>query len=91
MSRSAQRLVDHQGVTVEGRGPGEWIVGAPTGERRLHVYRVAADDWLVSEVGRGNEGRGADLARALAALAGNGPPRDWWRFVPEAIEATIRR
>lgn len=66
-------------------------MSASTGERRLHVYRVAADDWLVSEVGRGNEGRGADLARALAALAGNSPPRDWWRFVPEAIEATIRR
>ena len=49
------------------------------------------DDWLVSEVGRGNEGRGADLARALAALAGNGRPRDWWRLVPAALEDAIRR
>ena len=90
MSRSAQRL-DHQGVVVEVRGPGEWIVGAPTGGRRLHVYRVAADDWLVSEVGRRNEGRGADLTRAITALSGDGPACDWWRLVPAALEDAIRR
>jgi hypothetical protein len=90
MSRPAQRL-DHQGVLVEIRGPGEWIVGAPTGGRRLHVYRVADDDWLVSEVGRRNEGRGADLARAITALGGDGPARDWWPFVPAALEDATRR
>ena len=55
-------------VVVEVRGPGEWIVGAPTGGRRLHVYQVAGDDWLVSEVGRGNEGRGVG-SRAGACRA----------------------
>jgi hypothetical protein len=90
MSRSAQRL-DHHGVVVEVRGPGEWIVGTPAGGRRLHVYRVAADDWLVSEVGRRSEGRGADLARAIAALGGEGPACEWWLLVPAALEAAIRR
>ena len=90
MFRPAQRLHDHQGVVVEARGPGEWIVSASSGGRRLHVYQVAPDDWLVSEVGLGNEGRGTDVARALAALAGNGRPHDWWRLVPAALEDAIR-
>jgi hypothetical protein len=38
-------------------------------ERALHVYLLDSGDWLVSEVGRGSEGRGRDLAQALAALA----------------------
>ena len=86
----AQHLLDLQSVVVEAGGPGEWIVGASAGGRRLHVYCVAPDDWLVSEVGLGNEGRGTDLARALGALAGTRPPRDWWRLVPAALEAAIR-
>jgi hypothetical protein len=90
MSRSAQHL-DHQGVVVEVRGPGEWIVGTPAGGRRLHVYRVADDDWLVSEVGRRTEGRGADLARAITALGGDGPACDWWHLVPAALEDATRR
>ncbi len=90
MFRPAQRFLDHQGVVVEARGPGEWIVGAASAGRRLHVYEVAPDDWLVSEVGLGNEGRGTDLARAVGALAGSRPPRDWWRLVPAALEAAIR-
>ena len=90
MSRSAERL-DHQDVAVEVRGPDEWIAGAPTGGRRLHVYRVAADDWLVSEVGRRNEGRGADLAQAITALGWDGPACDWWRLVPAALEDVLRR
>ena len=91
MSRSAHRLLDRQGLAIEARGPGEWIIGAPSGGRRLHVYRVAGDDWLVSEVGRGSEGRGVDVGQALAALAGSGSPRDSWRFVPAALEDAIRR
>jgi hypothetical protein len=90
MSRPARRL-DHQSVVVEVRGPGEWIVGASTGGRRVHVYRVADDDWLVSEVGRRNEGRGANLAQALTALGGDGPACDWWHLVPPALENATRR
>lgn len=86
MSRPTQRLSHQPGVLVEARAPDEWIVGAPTGGRGLHVYRVAADDWLVSEVGRGNEGRGIDLPKALAALAAQGAARDWWRLIPAALE-----
>jgi hypothetical protein len=55
MLRSTRRLLDPPEVVVEARAPDEWIVGAPRGERRLHVYRLASDDWLVSEVGRRNE------------------------------------
>lgn len=91
MSRSTHRLLDHQGLVVEARGPGEWIVGAPTGGRRVHVYRVAGDDWLVSEVGRGTEGHVVDVAQALTALAASGSSRDWWRFLPAALEDEIRR
>ena len=90
MSWSAHRLLDHQGLVVEARGPGEWIVGAPKDGRRLHVYRVGVDDWLVSEVGRGTEGRGSDVARALTALARSGSSRDWWRYVSAALEDEIR-
>ena len=60
---------------VDLRGPGEWIVGAPAGGRSLHVYRLAAADWLVSEVGCRNEGRGADLIEALTALPPVSPCR----------------
>jgi hypothetical protein len=86
MSGPNQRLHDHHELAVDHRAAGEWIIGAPTGGRQLHVYRVAADDWLVSEVGQGNEGRGSDLALALAALAQAGHSRDWWRLVPDALD-----
>jgi hypothetical protein len=88
MSRSAPH--DHQALVVEVRGPGEWIVGVRTGGRRLHVYRVADDDWLVSEVGLRNEGRGADIARAINALGEVGPDCDWWHVVPAALKDAIR-
>ncbi len=91
MFGSAHRLLDHQGVVVEARGPAEWIVSASSGGRGLHVYQVAPEDWLVSEVGLGNEGRGTDVARALVALAGSARPRDWWRLVPAALEQAVRR
>ena len=91
MSRATQRLLDHQPLVVEAHSRGEWIVGAPAGGRRLHIYRVAANDWLVSEVGRRNEGRGVDLARALASLAAGGAWRGWWRLVPAALEDMIKR
>jgi len=57
----------------------------------LHVYRLAANDWLVSEVGRRNEGRGVDLAQALAALAASGNSRVWWRLVSAALEHAVER
>jgi hypothetical protein len=53
-------------------------VGVPAGGCSLHVYRLAHRDWLVSEVGRGNEGRGKNLTHALAALSAGVSPPDWW-------------
>jgi hypothetical protein len=44
----------------------------------LHVYRLAPTDWLVSEVGRGSEGRGRNLRQALAALSAGVSSPDWW-------------
>lgn len=73
-------------LVVEARGPGEWIVSAPDGGRPLHVYRMPAGDWLVSEVGRGNEGRGADLRQALGALGAGGRVPDWWESLPAVCE-----
>jgi hypothetical protein len=72
-------------VAVDVRAPGEWIANAPPGGHSLHVYRLAPTDWLVSEVGRGNEGRGADLREALGALSAGAPPPDWW----SAVVATL--
>ena len=74
-----------QRVVVEVTAPGEWIVGAPSGGRSLHVYRMAQADWLVSEVGLGNEGSGANLEQALAALAAGGSAPDWWSSVTAAL------
>jgi hypothetical protein len=50
------------------------------------VYRLAPADWLVSEVGRGSEGRGADLKQALAELSAGFPPPDWWDVVAGALD-----
>jgi len=50
------------------------------------TYRLASADWLVSEVGRGNEGRGRDLQQALAALSAGVSPPDWWDAVAEALD-----
>jgi hypothetical protein len=72
-------------VVLDVRGPGEWIVSSPEGGAALHVYRLPAGDWLVSEVGRRSEGRGADLRQALAALAGDSTPPDWWGVAAEAL------
>ena len=55
--------------------------------RALHIYRLAPSDWLVSEVGRGNESRGPALADALAALAAGGVTLAWWRDVVTALDA----
>lgn len=67
-----------QRLVIDPRGPGEWIVGVPESARSLHVYRLAPADWLVSEVGCGNEGRGSSLKQALAALSVDIPAPDWW-------------
>jgi hypothetical protein len=84
-SRTRQDAADDDRVIVESPSPGEWIVGMRTGERAVHVYRVADGDWLVSEVGRGSEGRGSDLSAALTALrAGAAAPR-WWDSIPRLI------
>ena len=84
-SRNSNGPLDHERVIVESPGPDEWIVGMHTGGRALHIYRVAGGDWLVSEVGRGTEGRGPDLTRALMALLAGAPAPDWWSSIPAAI------
>jgi hypothetical protein len=78
-------------VLVDARGPGEWIVFSPEGGRSLHVYRLEPCDWLVSEVGVGNEGRGRDLQRALRMLATAGAPPDWWDAVVGALSVAAAR
>ncbi len=77
---------DQQRLVVDVRGPGEWIVGVRPHGRSLHVYRLASADWLVSEVGRGNEGRGGDLQQALTALSARVSAPDWWDAVAEALD-----
>jgi hypothetical protein len=71
-------LTPDQRVSIDVRGAGEWIVHAPEGGRSLHVYMLEGDDWLVSEVGRGNQGRGTDLPTALSELSGGATLPDWW-------------
>ena len=61
-------------------------MGLPAGGRSLHVYRLAPADWLVSEVGLGNEGRGSDLMQALAALAPGVCLPDWSQALAEALD-----
>jgi hypothetical protein len=78
-------------VLVNAQGPGEWIVRSPAGGQALHVYRLAPCDWLVSEVGKGNEGRGEDLRQALEALAGQRRPPGWWEAIPATIEDVCRK
>jgi sarcosine oxidase gamma subunit len=90
MSSHTPSSAPDQQVTLEARGPGEWIVAAPAGGRALHVYRLAPADWLVSVVGRDSEGRGADLKQALAALS-TGVPRDpWWDLAAEMLDGVAR-
>jgi hypothetical protein len=86
MSRQTQPPSLDQRILVDVGGPGEWIVSLPAGGRSLHVYRLAHADWLVSEVGRGNEGRGTDLRRALAALSADVLSPDWWESVAAALD-----
>ena len=67
-------------------------MSGPAGGRSLHVYRLAHADWLVSEVGCGNEGRGRCLKQALAALsadlpAGAGVP-DWWELLADTLDGS---
>lgn len=77
-------------VLIDARGSGEWIVSAPAGGGpALHVYRLGEADWLVSVVGRGDEGRGRTLHQALEALAAALPApegSEWWAAVPALID-----
>ena len=84
-SRTSQDNGDDDRIFVETPGPDEWIVGTRTGERALHVYRVASGDWLVSEVGRDSEGRGSDLSAALMALRAGAPAPHWWGSIPKVL------
>jgi sarcosine oxidase gamma subunit len=85
MGSQIKLLSPDQRVVVDVRGPGEWIVHSPAGGRSLHVYRLAPADWLVSEVGRGSEGRGTDLRQALATLSAGVPPPEWWDVAAETL------
>jgi hypothetical protein len=71
-------------ITIEACAAGEWIVEFRGGERSLHVYRLGSSDWLVSEVGRPSEGRGATLEDALVALGRDQFPR--WLPVLDVID-----
>jgi hypothetical protein len=73
-------------VLIEVLGRGEWIADSPTGGRSLHIYRLTDGDWLVSEVGRDNEGRGSDLEQALAALASVDGAPDWWELLVDSLD-----
>ncbi len=73
-------------IAVDTCDAGEWIVSLRGGDRSLHIYRLAPGDWLVSEVGRANEGRGTGLRQALAALSRGAPSPDWWGLVARALE-----
>ena len=80
--------LDQRQLVVDVRSPTEWIVGVPALGHALHVFRLAPGDWLVSEVGRDSEGRGADLKQALAALSARVSPAGWWDVVAEALDAS---
>lgn len=85
-SRNRQDAGDDDPLIIESPSPDEWIVGTRAeGGRALHVYRVAGGDWLVSEVGRGSEGRGPDLSAALIALPAGASAPDWWGSIPSVI------
>ena len=73
-------------VLVETAGPGESIAGTSSGGHSLHIYRLAPGDWLVSEVGRRNEGRAATLESAISALPAGGSLPTWWSLVPAALD-----
>lgn len=73
-------------IVIEPRGQGEWIVSAPPDTGSLHVYRLGPADWLVSEVGRGNEGRGAALSEALATLATGASRPEWWEGIAALLD-----
>jgi sarcosine oxidase gamma subunit len=77
MPSRAKSRPEVQHIVVEPCGPGEWIVDVPGLRRALDVYQLAPCDWLVSEVGRDNEGRGADLIAALTVLFA-GSSLDLW-------------
>ena len=76
-----------QQLVVDVRGSDEWIVTSSDGARPLHVYRVGPADWLVSEVGRGTEGRGPDIRRALSALYDGRRRPEWADSLVDALDA----
>jgi hypothetical protein len=80
-----------QSVEVDVHGPGEWIVGVPSGEHSLHVFRLAPGDWLVSEVGQRTEGRATDLSQAIIALSAGRSSPEWWSVVPRALDGVEDR
>ncbi len=89
MNSSERPVHQAQRVVIDVRGPGEWIVDTPAGGRSLHVYRLAPADWLVSEVGCGNEGRGRDLEQALAALSAEiSSSPEWWDLLADMLDGS---
>ncbi len=80
-----------QRVVVDTRGDDEWIAGLAKGARSLHIYRLGAGEWLVSEVGRDNEGRGSNLTQALAALSAGTASPEWWLTVADLVGASVSR
>lgn len=86
-SRAARRDSGRDEIWIHSCDPGEWIAGIGEGVRPLHVYRLASEDWLVSEVGRAAQGRGGRLCDALVRLAATTVPMPgWWARVADAID-----
>jgi hypothetical protein len=55
-------------------------------DRPLHVYRLAADDWLASEVGRGSEAAGTRSRKALEDLAKSVRRAAWSDLAARALD-----
>ena len=86
MSSSEHPISQDQRILIEVRGRGEWIADPALGGRSLHVYRLGAADWLVSEVGRDSEGRGSTLKAALAVLSVGVSAPDWWELLLDTLD-----
>jgi hypothetical protein len=89
MSFPEDAISHDQRILIEVRGRGEWIAESRSRDRALHVYRLSARDWLVSEVGRDSEGRGSTLSAALAALSAGVPAPDWWELLLDTLDRGV--
>jgi hypothetical protein len=86
----SEHAISHdQRILIEVCGRGEWIADPALGGRSLHIYRLGAADWLVSEVGRDSEGRGSTLRAALAALSAGVSAPNWWELLLDTLDRGV--